>query len=629
MATALTDRVSGIFSGVAFKTPVKVATSANITLEGLQTIGSVTLAAGDRVLVKDQTDATENGIYEANTSRWQRTKDFDSGREIANGTRVAVGSGLVYAVVCDDDLTVDVDTISFTQAFEGAVVTPQMYGAMGDGVTDDTAAFAAAFATGKRVYAPSGTYAAYLLNMPSNSYLYGDGESTVIKPFNPTGLAALGANSGGAAAFITGLTIKDVKFQGSVVANGFWEQAHLVVLEGVKRARIENCYFEGFRGDGLYIGAGRSGTERHNFDVIVKNCVFDGVNNDNRNGISVIDVDGIEIEGCVFRNCARSTMPGSVDFEPDTAVSCIKNVRVIGNRFYNTDGNRGHLVFSTQNTALFENVIVKGNHFEDAGTQSAILFNLQTSAPATPHRVIIDNNTATITGGNFIYKRDGCTDGFIISNNIVSCLRGAWFSNAGVVQTDRNINIVNNTFYVDNNGYGAVMSENVSHIGIIKNIISGTASRHILIGGNGSSEYVSINDNDFIGTPINTTIGHTSTTTNPITNVCIGNRFTASHQFRAAKTDFAGSIANPTGADEAAAPSAFPYGVCTARISARTIAGASQTGMLYTYKQTSAADTAIWQEFIPDYDATYLDDVYFRKAIDGANWAAWFRVTGV
>lgn len=161
MATALTDRVSGIFSGVAFKAPVKVATSANITLEGLQTIGSVTLAAGDRVLVKDQTDATENGIYEADTSGWQRTKDFDSGREIANGTRVAVGAGSVYAVLCSDDLVVGVDEVNFTITSDVPYVTPQLYGAVGDGVTDDTAAIQAAIdaaSVGTTIYFPRGTY---------------------------------------------------------------------------------------------------------------------------------------------------------------------------------------------------------------------------------------------------------------------------------------------------------------------------------------------------------------------------------------------------------------------------------------------------------------------------------------
>ena len=50
------------------KAPVVVATIANITLSGEQTINSVAVVAGDRVLVMNQTDPVENGIYVAATT---------------------------------------------------------------------------------------------------------------------------------------------------------------------------------------------------------------------------------------------------------------------------------------------------------------------------------------------------------------------------------------------------------------------------------------------------------------------------------------------------------------------------------------------------------------------------------
>ena len=46
------------------KISCRVATTENITLSGIQTISNVTLVINDRVLVKDQTDASENGIDE-------------------------------------------------------------------------------------------------------------------------------------------------------------------------------------------------------------------------------------------------------------------------------------------------------------------------------------------------------------------------------------------------------------------------------------------------------------------------------------------------------------------------------------------------------------------------------------
>jgi hypothetical protein len=57
-------------AGLSWKAPVLTATSANITLSGLQTINGVTVVAGDRVLVKNQGTASQNGIYVASASAW-------------------------------------------------------------------------------------------------------------------------------------------------------------------------------------------------------------------------------------------------------------------------------------------------------------------------------------------------------------------------------------------------------------------------------------------------------------------------------------------------------------------------------------------------------------------------------
>jgi hypothetical protein len=78
---------------LAIKTPCRVTTTANIDLSDLQTIDSVSLAAGDRVLVKDQSDTTQNGIYAASSGNWTRTTDVDGSNEIVNGTVVYVTSG--------------------------------------------------------------------------------------------------------------------------------------------------------------------------------------------------------------------------------------------------------------------------------------------------------------------------------------------------------------------------------------------------------------------------------------------------------------------------------------------------------------------------------------------------------
>lgn len=82
--------VDAVQTGLKPKGNVAVATTANITLSGLQTIDTYSVADGDRVLVKDQTNQTENGIYVASTGAWTRSPDQDNAplAEILNGVLV-------------------------------------------------------------------------------------------------------------------------------------------------------------------------------------------------------------------------------------------------------------------------------------------------------------------------------------------------------------------------------------------------------------------------------------------------------------------------------------------------------------------------------------------------------------
>lgn len=92
-----TDRRFGLSGGVAFKAPCRAATTANITLNGLQTIDGVSLAQDDRVLVKNQSTASQNGIWTADSGDWTRAADFNGSRDVVQGTLVLVVSGTVSA----------------------------------------------------------------------------------------------------------------------------------------------------------------------------------------------------------------------------------------------------------------------------------------------------------------------------------------------------------------------------------------------------------------------------------------------------------------------------------------------------------------------------------------------------
>jgi hypothetical protein len=165
---------------LAIKAPVRLATTgSNITLSGLQTIDGVALAAGDRVLVKDQTDATTNGLYNASTGNWTRTIDANNNSQFAQGMQVVATAGTANAgtnfqltaaspiVVGTSHLTFVNLPASYVAPFAGAIsrtlnakladfVSVEDFRVAGE--TDDTAAIQRALNASAAVYLPGPTY---------------------------------------------------------------------------------------------------------------------------------------------------------------------------------------------------------------------------------------------------------------------------------------------------------------------------------------------------------------------------------------------------------------------------------------------------------------------------------------
>jgi len=114
--------VDALSAGLSWKNAVKAASTANLTLSGVQTVDGVLLAAGDRVLVKDQTTAAQNGIYVVATGSWTRAADMNDAAEF-DGAAVFVQQGTLGAdsgwTQTSTVTTVGSDSVAFTQ-FSGA-----------------------------------------------------------------------------------------------------------------------------------------------------------------------------------------------------------------------------------------------------------------------------------------------------------------------------------------------------------------------------------------------------------------------------------------------------------------------------------------------------------------------------
>jgi hypothetical protein len=83
-------------TGLSWKQPVLCATTANISLTGVQTLDGISAVAGSRVLVKNQTAAAENGIYISSASAWARSTDTNDWTELLSAI-VFVESGSTLA----------------------------------------------------------------------------------------------------------------------------------------------------------------------------------------------------------------------------------------------------------------------------------------------------------------------------------------------------------------------------------------------------------------------------------------------------------------------------------------------------------------------------------------------------
>lgn len=125
MTTSYLSRLA-ISPEEGIKAPCVASTPVNITLSGEQTIDGVAVVAGDRVLVRSQTDATENGIYDVMTSAWTRSSDFNDSSDVVNGILVLDANSLndiIYKAEFTGEYNPGVTEVTFSESVSSGLVT--------------------------------------------------------------------------------------------------------------------------------------------------------------------------------------------------------------------------------------------------------------------------------------------------------------------------------------------------------------------------------------------------------------------------------------------------------------------------------------------------------------------------
>lgn len=126
MHAATKGYVDNAITGLNWKYAVRVATVSNITLSGTQTVDGVLVSVGDRVLVKNQSTATENGIYLVAAGAWTRTTDADTGAEIVTAAvLITTGTQANTQWTCTNSTppTIGTTAITFGQIAGAGVYT--------------------------------------------------------------------------------------------------------------------------------------------------------------------------------------------------------------------------------------------------------------------------------------------------------------------------------------------------------------------------------------------------------------------------------------------------------------------------------------------------------------------------
>lgn len=123
VTSPIQTQINNINSGLSWKLAVRVATTANITLSGTQTIDGIAVIAGDRVLVKNQSTGADNGLYLCAAGAWTRTTDATTGGTGSTGVLGAtvtveegtVNADIIYTCSTDAPITIGVTTLTFVK----------------------------------------------------------------------------------------------------------------------------------------------------------------------------------------------------------------------------------------------------------------------------------------------------------------------------------------------------------------------------------------------------------------------------------------------------------------------------------------------------------------------------------
>jgi hypothetical protein len=292
-------------------------------------------------------------------------------------------------------------------------VSVKDFGAVGDGITDDTVAIQAALDSNAGfICMPAGTYLiSAILYVSSNTCVFGNGvEVTIIK--HPSSQAFRNKNyitgTGDANITITGMTFTCDDLYGSSIA-----------FTAVTNCRFENLSFRNYILTGVTVGIGIADSSTNSSsDIFIKTCTFDVSDY----GIVFQGLAGSLVQNVTVSNCnIRSVWGSGISF-----AGTILNGTVTGNNIYTGTGTNptsgtivGIGIKAWQGTGVATsptNLAITGNTFIGPAVRDSV-WGL--SLNNYTHNVTITGNTFENCTYAFQNNFSNTAKGFIFADNVV------------------------------------------------------------------------------------------------------------------------------------------------------------------------------------------------------------------
>ena len=531
--------------------------------------------------------------------------------------------------------------------------------------TDDTAEIQAAIDAHDCVYFPPGTYRVTHIDLRSNSYIFGDGKVSKIKqiigtlPRYPEGdgiitMNLIDANStSNSVNNMTNIRIRDIGIEGNVVESGFYETMAAIGAQAVSLVYIEGVYITAFQGDGICFYSGVDvAAEKHCENLFIRDCYIDGVNFDNRNGISFYDCTNGLVEGCYFTRCTRANMPSAIDFEGrDFTYVRMRNMTV-RNCYFQTIGVSGTKAAlggyfwksNVNNITPIQNFLIEGNTFQ---ATAGIFF----SSPENPddvcasHNIVIRNNAFLTTSGNIAHYH---IKGITYEANTFDTWFGGFLLGLGAQMYD--MKVLKNTFKncaLTNSGGTLFNMRVVDGLEVAENVFincgaqDGSAGSIVeVVAGAFQAKRLTLRDNRLYAST--TSMKYLITAANTLdqkSSNYFNNQFinTGSGIVQSGPGGETFSRLNDFailsgGYSISAVPNDWPIGFTANVIFGGTQPSGSNNGLLETLipqRVSAAAYYSAYQRYYAS-DGSNLNAFWQRRSnSDGTAWGTWYKFTGV